>query len=44
MSDIFIASNGSPHTNMVNFINKYKVNFKQITNNNFLQEDMLLLF
>lgn len=42
--DIFIASNGSPHTNMVNLINKYKLHFKQITNNNFLQEEMLLLF
>lgn len=42
--DIFIASNGSLHTNMINLINKYKIHFKQITNNNFLQEEMLLLF
>lgn len=44
LSNFFIASNGSPNSNIINLINKYKLNFKQITNNIFLQEEMLLLF
>ncbi|MBD5423233.1 MAG: hypothetical protein HDR43_01930 [Mycoplasma sp.] len=44
LTNTFISSNNDPNENIIRLINKYKINFKKITNNDFLTKDFLLIF